>query len=125
MERDWSRYRPRCSSVRSFGVSRFMHMKIVALCLIGLLAGCSSASVMRVTDIPYVENGHTRQKGDLYLPVGDGPWPVVIMLHGGGWIRRDRSDMHRKAQHLARAGFAVYNIVKSVSACQRPRSPSP
>ncbi len=32
------------------------------------------------------------------------------MLHGGGWIRRDRSDMRKKARRLAASGFAVYNV---------------
>lgn len=32
------------------------------------------------------------------------------MLHGGGWIRRDRSDMAGKSEQLARHGFAVYNV---------------
>lgn len=74
------------------------------------LTGCAARQVIRVADIPYHTSANPRQEGDLYLPAGEGPWPVVIMLHGGGWIRRDRSDMSKKARALANAGFAVYNV---------------
>jgi acetyl esterase/lipase len=37
-------------------------------------------------DLPYVENGHERQKLDLYVPAKrPGPVPVIIWIHGGGW----------------------------------------
>jgi acetyl esterase/lipase len=39
-----------------------------------------------VTDLPYIENGHQRQKLDLFVPKnGDGPLPLIIWIHGGGW----------------------------------------
>ena len=37
-------------------------------------------------DVPYVENGHTRQKLDLRLPADPKGAPVVLWIHGGGWI---------------------------------------
>lgn len=36
-------------------------------------------------EIPYVENGHPRQKLDLYLPSGHTRLPVVVVVHGGGY----------------------------------------
>lgn len=39
-----------------------------------------------VTNVAYVENGHERQKLDLYVPKGgDGPLPLIVWIHGGGW----------------------------------------
>lgn len=60
--------------------------------------------------IAYVSGGHERQSGDLWLPQGEGPWPVIVMVHGGGWTRRDRSDMDSRADWFSRRGFAVFNI---------------
>lgn len=48
--------------------------------------------------------------GDVYLPKGAGPYPGVMVVHGGGWERRDRSDMTFVAERLARRGFVAFNI---------------
>lgn len=51
------------------------------------------------------------QIGDLMLPEGSGPFPVVMLVHGGFW--RDgyyRDSTHGIAADLARRGFAVWNI---------------
>lgn len=47
---------------------------------------------------------------DLYLPQSRDPRPVVIMIHGGGWANRDRSDMDGISEKLARHGYAVFNV---------------
>jgi len=49
--------------------------------------------------------------GDLRLPVGDGPHPVLVLLHGGGWLgqwRRDQLD--GMAVDLVDRGYATYNF---------------
>ncbi len=48
--------------------------------------------------------------GDLYLPARDGPLPVVLVVHGGGWSSRSREDMTGLSRSLARRGYAVFNI---------------
>lgn len=52
------------------------------------------------------------QKVDLWLPAGSGPFPVVLMVHGGCWTTSiaDRSIMDWAAEDLRRAGYAVWNI---------------
>ncbi|PSF10045.1 alpha/beta hydrolase [Marinobacter halophilus] len=47
---------------------------------------------------------------DLYVPAVSGAAPVVLMVHGGGWERRSRSDMTWVAETLASQGFAVFNV---------------
>ena len=49
-------------------------------------------------------------EGDFYLPKGSAQLPVVLMVHGGGWSGRDRSDMDSTAKKLAKKGYAVLNI---------------
>ncbi|WP_020655596.1 alpha/beta hydrolase [Massilia niastensis] len=42
---------------------------------------------------------------DLYLPLGaDGPAPVVIFLHGGGFIRGDKADRYHVGHYFSRHG---------------------
>lgn len=49
---------------------------------------------------------------DLWLPEGEGPHPVVIMVHGGCWQKAiaDRTLMNYAAEDLRTKGLAVWNI---------------
>ncbi|KCZ52392.1 alpha/beta hydrolase [Hyphomonas pacifica] len=49
---------------------------------------------------------------DLWLPDGKGPFPVVIMVHGGCWQKSiaDRTLMNFAAEDLRQRGLAVWNI---------------
>ena len=47
---------------------------------------------------------------DVYVPAAPGPHAAVILLHGGGWARRSRSDMDGIARTLVEAGYVVMNM---------------
>lgn len=49
---------------------------------------------------------------DLWLPDGAGPFPVVLMVHGGCWQKEvaDRTIMNWAAEVLRADGIAVWNI---------------
>ena len=49
---------------------------------------------------------------DLWLPAGEGPHPVAVMVHGGCWQKSiaDRTLMDWMAHALAQRGWAVWNI---------------
>src|SRR5689334_19990376 len=51
------------------------------------------------------------QFGDLYLPNGPGPHPVVILIHGGFWrAPYDLTLMQGLAQDLVQNRIAAWNI---------------
>ena len=52
------------------------------------------------------------QKVDVWLPAGKGPFPVVLMVHGGCWTTSiaDRGLMNWVAADLRHNGIAVWNI---------------
>jgi len=69
-------------------------------------AAAQPAPVLR--DTPYVTNGHERQKLDLYLPTGAGPFPVIIWVHGGAWLGGSKNNP--PALRYLEQGYAVASI---------------
>lgn len=61
-----------------------------------------------IGDIPYVADGDITQTLDLYLPNNSqNPLPIIFMVHGGGFIAGDKSEMQGSAEHYAGLGYAV------------------
>lgn len=59
--------------------------------------------------IPYGDD--PSQFGDLFLPDGDGPHPVVFLLHGGCWrAQYGLGPMGQFARALADRGVAVWSL---------------
>jgi acetyl esterase/lipase len=68
----------------------------------------SGTEPRQLRDLAYVENGHARQRLDLYLPGGSTAAAVVLWVHGGGW--EGGSKDHAPAEELVRRGYAVASI---------------
>lgn len=62
-------------------------------------------------DIPYA-NEHELQKLDILIPNEEqGPFPLVVYIHGGGWCFGDKRNVHTiSALKLAYEGYAVATI---------------
>jgi triacylglycerol lipase len=54
--------------------------------------------------------GRRQLKGDLYVPHGEGPFPAVLLLHGGGWKAGSRRQMIYHAKRLAPNGYVAFAI---------------
>ncbi len=52
---------------------------------------------------------------DVYLPEGNGPFPAIIYVHGGGWVRGSRSDYNYTATFYAQRGIAGFAIDYTLS----------
>jgi acetyl esterase/lipase len=51
------------------------------------------------------------QYAELFLPDGDGPHPVAVVLHGGFWrAQYGRKQMHPLCADLTARGWAVWNV---------------
>jgi len=69
------------------------------------------AGVKAHRDLAYVENGHERQKLDLYLPEkAEGPLPVIIWIHGGGWAAGSKDQCPPLRQGFISKGYAVASL---------------
>ncbi|MBI2383061.1 MAG: alpha/beta hydrolase [Gammaproteobacteria bacterium] len=62
-------------------------------------------------------------RADVYIPRGIGPYPVVVLLHGGGWDDGDRADMDDIAEDLAGRGYAAVTVDYRLA--PRHRFPAP
>ena len=57
--------------------------------------------------VEYIRHGDTPYTMKLYKPSGDGPFPMIIDLHGGAWSSGDLADCDARDQVLAASGFVV------------------
>jgi acetyl esterase/lipase len=63
------------------------------------------------TDVVYAEADGFALRFDHYRPRKvDGPAPVVVLVHGGAWMRGDPSQAAGNALHFARRGIATVSI---------------
>jgi len=63
-------------------------------------------------DIPYLDNGQDTFFFDWYCPAGEGPFPVIISIHGGAWVLGNKGSMNIPLfnQYFASTGYAVFDI---------------
>ena len=67
-------------------------------------------AIPQYKDLSYAQASPS-QTLDLYLPAGNGPFPVVLMVHGGAFMFGDKADPISKTgtDPLLEHGFAVAN----------------
>lgn len=84
-----------------------------------VLTGCEGVNVSvfvldrtpPAADLQIAYGDGPEQFGELWLPVGAGPHPCVINIHGGYWrAKYDRSHANHLCRSLAHEGIAVWNL---------------
>jgi acetyl esterase/lipase len=60
--------------------------------------------------LTYATHDSVALAGDLYLPKGSGPFPVLVGIHGGGWVQGARGVFQYWGPWLASRGVAVFSI---------------
>ena len=58
---------------------------------------------------------------DIHQPKGEGPFPVLVYLHGGGWVLGSPKTHRHLAFRFAEAGYLVFNVDYRLA----PESPFP
>jgi acetyl esterase/lipase len=58
----------------------------------------------------YAQRDDGPLKADVYVPEGDGPFPGVLVVHGGAWRMGSRGQLSGVAQMLAQHGFTAIAI---------------
>lgn len=62
---------------------------------------------IRVDDVEYARRGDTPLLARVYRPVGRGPWPALVDVHGGAWCHFDRTVDAAFDRPLAASGMVV------------------
>jgi acetyl esterase len=60
--------------------------------------------------VPVREVDGTVVHADVVVPAGPGPHPVLVYLHGGGWVCGSPTTHRKLAHRFAEAGFLVVNV---------------
>lgn len=82
---------------------------LIACLAIG--AHASGQTVPTFEDLDYAGKNHLRQAIDLYVPSGvQDPAPVVVYIHGGGWLGGKKGHAMQYADSLLAAGYFVADI---------------
>ena len=91
----------------------------LAVVVCGLVTGCvvspeiimpieSDYAVYRVT---YGTVDDQELQFDVFWPEGDGPFPMVINFHGGGWTKRNQEGFPEPmCKWISNKGYVVFNV---------------
>src|SRR4029078_1674168 len=60
--------------------------------------------------VTYATHDSVALAGDLYLPKGAGPYPMLVGVHGGGWVQGARGQFQHWGKYLAARGVALFAI---------------
>lgn len=91
-----------------------MNLPLLFCLALGAATAARAAAVR--TDVEYGTAAGVSLRLDAWVPDGPGPFPAVILVHGGGWNAGDKSGGPQKGymapmqEPLARAGFAWFSI---------------
>ncbi|MGQ8870764.1 alpha/beta hydrolase [Paenibacillus sp. TSA_86.1] len=70
-----------------------------------------SEGVTRVTDVAYADEGRRSSTVDIYYPsAATEPLPVILWVHGGGWVMGDKGDIADYAVQLSQRGYVVVSM---------------
>jgi acetyl esterase/lipase len=70
----------------------------------------SGRRAVAVQEVVYAAPDGEALDADLYRPAGDGPFPALVLVHGGAWHGGRRAEMHRSGMRLARHGYLALSV---------------
>lgn len=71
------------------------------------MATNTQADDIDIADMEYLRHGDTPLLARIFKPRGKGPFPIMVELHGGAWVRGSRLDGDAANASLAKNGVIV------------------
>ena len=86
-------------------------MNRLAFVSIVLAASTACSEIQSRLDVTYAQYGDRAVHLDLFWPTGsDRPRPAIVVVHGGGWLKGNKSKFRPIARRLAERGYVTAAI---------------
>lgn len=84
---------------------------VLSVAAVGLIGDrVQAADIILEKGITYGKGGDTDLKLDLARPEGEGPFPAIVFIHGGGWYGGNRAGYLGQIQEAAKRGYVAATI---------------
>ena len=93
-------------------MTQVMQSTLIMAMFVGLVGGESATAdevETRFGEV-YADRESGSLKADVYLPPGEGPFPGVLVVHGGAWYIGTRAQLSGAAKLLAQSGMTAVAI---------------
>jgi acetyl esterase/lipase len=88
--------------------------RLAAACIVALALGpvcfATDGAVAVEENLVYSRAGDSELSLDLARPEGEGPFPAIVFIHGGGWYMGTRLGYRDDIEEAARRGFVTVTI---------------
>ncbi len=90
----------------SFGCAAALALALAPIAFLASPAAAQGPAVQ--TGVPY--GSGPMQTMDVYLPSGSGPFPALVLIHGGVFVKGDSSSMQAAAEQAVSHGYAAFSL---------------
>lgn len=86
-----------------------MRNRCLSVLLFSVLGAAQTAPRVE-RDIPYAQPKNERQLLDVFAPASGSNLPVVVWVHGGGWMRGSKAEVDSKPAAFVEKGFVFVPV---------------
>ncbi len=89
--------------------------KLLVKAILGVLtlaapSALGAEAIQRDYDVVFATRGGRKLRLDFCRPEGDGPFPLVVCVHGGGWVKGHHHGFRKQIAWLAENGYAAATV---------------
>ena len=85
-------------------------LSLILLCSLNISVWSNDYEYDRIKNIVYKKIDEKTLKLDAYVPKGDGPFPAILVVHGGAWRLGSKGQLAIYARSLAKRGYTCFSI---------------
>jgi acetyl esterase/lipase len=86
---------------------RILSLIVAALML---LSSGAQAEITVTENVTYGKVGDIELKLDIAQPEGEGPFPAIVCIHGGGWYQGSRQGYGNQIREAAKRGYVAVTV---------------